>query len=292
MKLNLIGPFKVNAPFATEIAFAKGLRANGHTVVEFDPNLDDPAAIDRDADFTVVFKTALRHNDHLLGLRNVVLYQPDDLRFSHIREMVLMMRRYSEHLIVFRDYGEGFPPETNEFNTVSVLPVTADPDLYYHEPFTERDIDFCFIGSLGSSAHWQRLRMRAILESLGHRVVFGSTNDVSVIRRMYGRSKIVVNHASDEDLPFGSGYGYQCRHFEVGMTRSCLLSNFVLDDVPKLIDGYVPFRDEAQFIDRAQHLLEDGLLREHYSSALYSDVITRHSPSVRAGQLVRILEIL
>ncbi len=298
MRLNIVGPFRVNAPFATEIAFAKGLRARGHDVIEFDPNVDHPDLLDRTADFTLVFKTALDHNRHLVSMPNVVLYQPDDLRFPHIRAMVSEMRRYSDHLITFRELTEQSDRDVlyflaeQGFSSLSHLPVTADPDIYYPEDI-ERDIQFCFVGSLGDPAcHWQRHRMVELLRSRGHQVMFGQTNDVNEIRRIYCRSRVVINHASDSQLPFGLGFGYQCRHFEVAMTRSVLLSNDVLHDTdPPLIQNFCRFSNEEEFLDRAERLL-DYVYADDAAAALYNEVMSEHSPYVRAGQLVSILESL
>lgn len=292
MKINVIGPFTVNAPFATEIAFSKGLRANGHQVVEYDPNVDSVDVLERDADFTLVFKTALDHNDILLEMPNVVLYQPDDVRFPHIQQMLVQMRRYSEHLLVFRKIGT-IPEQLHwlDFKTIHTLPVTSDPDIYYPVE-CEKDIDFCFIGSLGSySAHWQRHEMIDVLKAEGHNVIWGSTQDVSVIRQMYNRAKVVLNHASDESLPFGQGYGYQCRHFEAGMTRSCLLSNRELEE-DILIRSFVRFIDKADLISLAKELMDSEATRKMMANLLYDEVMEKHHPVVRAKELTDILESL
>lgn len=297
MKINVVGPFQVNAPFATEIAFSKGLRQIGHEVVEFDPNVDSPDVMDRQADFTLVFKNALQHNDRLLGLKNVVLYQPDDLRFPHIQAMVSEMRRYSDHLITFRKIPEAeidvrYFLRQIGFKSTSPLAVTADPDIYYPEE-VEKDVDFCFVGSMGDMrCHWQRHSMVEMLRIKGYKVLYGQTQDLDEIRRAYNRSKVVINHASDNQLPFGLGYGYQCRHFEVGLTRGCLLSNQVLDDDPQFIENFVRFGGDQEFRELADMLIADDEWRDIMSSKLYDEVMERHSPAVRARQLVEILERL
>jgi hypothetical protein len=112
MNLNLIGPFCVNNPFGTEIAFAKGLKRMGHGVNTVDPNVESQfEAIDRDADATVVFKSCVGHEDRLLtGLRGpVVIYQPDDARFPHIKKMMLDMRRWSDLFLSFDSYAPAWP---------------------------------------------------------------------------------------------------------------------------------------------------------------------------------------
>jgi len=290
MKINIIGPFTVNAPFASEIAFSKGLRAIGHQVVEYDPNIDSVDLLARDADFTLVFKTALDHNDILLEMPNVILYQPDDVRFPHIQQMLVQMRQYSEHLLLFRKI-DTIPEQLGRlaFKTIHTLLMTADPDIYYPVE-CEKDIDFCFIGSLGSHAHWQRHEMIEALQAEGHNVVWGSTQDISVIRQMYNRAKVVLNHASDESLPVGQGYGYQCRHFEAGMTRSCLLSNMELEE--DTLKSFVRFVDKADLISLARELMDSEATRKMMANLLYDEVMEKHHPVVRAKELTNILESL
>jgi len=233
VRLNLVGPFVVNAPFGTEIAFAKGLRRAGHIVFEIDPNiLGDSDRLDPDADATVVFKSCVGREAEIIGgLKHpVVTYQPDDARFAHIREMMLMMRRYSDLFLSFDDYGADLA-KTMGYRAAETLLLTADDELYCPSPEpVERDIDISFIGSLGDPvAHASRRRMLEVAKELadqnGWKTAFGTTQDMLTILAVYRRSKVVLNHATDVGQPFGSGFGLQCRHFEVSMTRTCLLSN-------------------------------------------------------------------
>lgn len=290
MNLNLIGPFVVNAPFGTEIAFAKGLKAMGHGVNTVDPNIESQlSAIDRAADATVVFKSCVGHEDRLLGdLKGpVVVYQPDDARFDHIKKMMMDMRKHSELLLSFDDYGAGVA-RTMGYRAAETLLLTADNELYCpSDKPVEKDIDVCFIGSLGDPvAHASRRRMCQLVDAQKRwKFTWGTTQSIPVILDTYRRSKVVLNHATDVGQPFGHGYGLQCRHFEVGMTRSALVSNSMYAK-----SNILPFRE----FDSESSLLDavDDAIANHdvIGRWMYDAVMDRHRPTHRAVQLVDFIE--
>jgi len=290
MKLNLIGAYTVNAPFGTEIAFAKGLRAIGCETVDIDCNIDTTlSAMDLNADVTVVFKSCVGNEEHLRRFKGpIVVYQADDARFSHIREMMLMMRQYGDLFLSFDDYGCKVA-ETMRYHACETLMVTADPELYCPSPEpTERDIDVSFIGSLGNpTSHASRHRMLEIVHNeankRGWSTAFGSTQDLPKIIDVYRRSKIVLNHATDVGQPFGMGYGLQCRHFEVALTNTALLSNAQFDKTINV--PCATFTDEQSLIHGIENLLEN----DHYISVAKSMgewVRNGNMPEDRARQMV------
>lgn len=262
MKLNLIGPFQVNAPFGTEIAFAKGLRQLGVTVVEIDPNVDTRLnSLHDGADATIVFKSCVGHEEELRNsLPPVIVYQPDDARFPHIREMMMLMRGYSDLFLSFDRYGADVA-KTMGYRVAEELLLTADPELYSPSPSPiERDIDVSFIGSLGDPvAHASRRKMCTLVQNeaikRGWKTHFEQTQDIQRVVDIYRRSKVVLNHATDVGQPFGFGFGLQCRHFEVSMTGTCLLSN---SRPLSLISPYfgLEFDSEEILIDRLNTLLD------------------------------------
>jgi hypothetical protein len=294
MKLNLIGPFVVNAPFGTEIAFSKGLKAAGHEVNEVDPNVTTYCP--EEADATVVFKSCVGHEDIMLGgLKHpVIVYQPDDARFAHIREMILMMRKYSSLFLSFDSYGARMA-KTVGYRAAETLLLTADPTLYSPSAsLSDRDIDISFIGSIGSStAHASRWRMmnrvKILAQEFGWKTHFEVSQDIPHVVDVYRRSKVVINHATDVGQPFGSGFGLQCRHFEVGMTRTCLVSNTLLDwdeGVPK--PRFISFDG-----DNLEEVLVQTIMEGDYRDAgrdLYDDIVREHMPVDRAHQLVDFIE--
>lgn len=302
MRLNLIGPFVVNAPFGTEIAFAKGLRQAGHEVNEVDPNIGPMHNLDSLADATVVFKSCCGREDELEHLQGpVIVYQPDDARFPHIREMILMMRKHSDLLLSFDQYGARMA-KTVGYRSAETLLLTADPSLYSPGPghggivpsFVDRDIDVSFIGSMGSpTAHasrWRMLNRAAILaKEFGWKTHFETTQDIPKIVDVYRRSKVVLNHATDVGQPFGTGFGLQCRHFEVGMTGTCLLSNVLLDKDEKLPRLRFPTFSGEDLEER----LVETIMEKRYEAAatdLYQDIMAGHMPVDRAKQLVDFIE--
>ncbi len=293
MRLNLVGPFVVNAPFGTEIAFAKGLRRIGHEVIEVDPNLDrEMIGLQTDADATVVFKSCVGSERYLHSLRGpVVVYQPDDARFPHIREMMLMMRKHTDLFLSFDDHGAQVA-KTMGYRAAETLLLTADDELYCPspEPIT-RDIDVCFIGSMGDPvAHASRRRMCEIVKAeadrRGWKFVYGQSQDIPRVLDTYRRSKVVLNHATDVGQPFGMGYGLQCRHFEVGMTKTALLTNSIYginQESARL--PFWGFGDVSGLISSLELMLEN---KEYEICArnLYDSVIQFHKPEHRAAQLV------
>lgn len=297
MIINIVGPFQVNAPFATEIAFAKGLRGLGHTVVEFDPNVDSPDVMDRSADTTIVFKSALAHNESLRGLRNVVLFQPDDPRFPHIQGMLDEMRPYTNKLLLFRalrPVAEDNAPFQGRDWRIGSISVTADPDLY--RPLDRKKvIDFCFVGSLGDPrCHWQRHEMIGWLQDNGYRVHAEHTRDMTRMMEIINSSKVVLNHSAEPgESTFGQGLGYQCRHFEAGLAGACLLSNRVIvGSRSPDVRGFCEFSSWADFKEKAVWLMGSETTRDYFAGWLGHDVFTNHRPTVRAKELISTLEWL
>jgi hypothetical protein len=159
--VNMVGAFKRNAPFGTEIAFSKGMQRIGHTVNEIDP--DYPHQWVQDADATLVFKwieseELRRQLDRCSGPK--ILYQPDDARFTHIREMVAKMRDHCDLFLAFDGHSTEVA-RTFRYRDAETLLLTADDELYCPSPEPiERDIDVSFVGSLTRGAnHASRMRM-------------------------------------------------------------------------------------------------------------------------------------
>lgn len=140
--------------------------------------------------------------------------------------------------------------------------------------------------------------MVEMLNKRGHKVLFGQTNDVNEIRQAYCRSKVVLNHAAEQFEKFGWGHGFQCRHFEVGLTRSCLLSNCVMGEDEtnsgrqESLSGFCRFYDQTSFIDWAECLLDDEKVRQNFADQFYEEMLEKHTPAIRAKQLTDILESL
>ena len=290
MKLNLVGPFVVNAPFGTEIAFAKGLRRIGVEVIEVDPNLDTTlAGMHADADATVVFKSCVGHEEHLKRLKNsVIVYQPDDARFPHIQKMIQMMRQHSELFLSFDDYGATYAKSLG-YRASETLLLTADDELYCPSPEPiERDIDVSFIGSLGDPvAHASRRRMLQVVgekaKEKGWVTAFGTTQNIPEVLDIYRRSKVVLNHATDVGQPFGYGYGLQCRHFEVGMTKTPIISNIIPPLSGITVLPYYLFHGEESLIYGIDYVIKG---HAEYGETLYAEIMRAHRPEHRAQQLV------
>jgi hypothetical protein len=294
MRLNLVGPFIVNYPVGTEIAFSKGLKEIGHEVIAVDPYIDkEMVGLRNDADVTVVFKSCAGAEKYLSSLRHpIVVYQPDDARFPHIRQMMLEMRKYSNLFLSFDQHGADVA-KTMGYRAAETLLLTADPDLYSPSPDpVQRDVDISFVGSLGDPvAHASRMKMCRMVEAeadkRGWKVAFGQSQNMPMVIDIYRRSKIVLNHATDVGQAFGFGFGLQCRHFEVGMTKTCLLSNRRLglgEDVLETMP-FIPFDDEYSLISQINYLLETGDWEQH-GQRLYDYIQAGHTPAHRAQELV------
>jgi hypothetical protein len=294
VRLNLIGPFVVNAPFGTEIAFSKGLKQLGHEVNEVDPNVTTYTP--EDADVTIVFKTCVGNEGVMLSYLKhpVITYQPDDARFPHIREMMMRMRGYSDLFLSFDEYGSTVARSMG-YRAAEELLLTADPELYSPSPLEiERDIDVSFIGSWADpAAHASRRKMIQIVQAeadrRGWKTHWEMSQDIPHVVDVYRRSKVVLNHATDVGQPFGAGCGLQCRHFEVGMTKTCILSNWMYTQK----DLYFPqYNDEAKLLWQLDRLLcgdpAHGWAAE--GTWLYSQIQQRHMPLNRAEQLIDFIE--
>jgi hypothetical protein len=295
MRLNLVGAFIRNAPFGTEIAFKKGFERIGCQVTAIDPDYPDQRW-DHGAEATVVFKWL--EGPHLEELETFsgkkIVYQPDDVRFPHISRMMSQMRDHCDYALTYDDEMARKCESVLGYRKAEKLLLTADDELYRPLPGKPRDVDACFIGSLtGGPNHRSRLRMVELVKATGITFAVGSdVYDIGKIVELYNRSVVVLNHATDVGQPFGQGYGYQCRHFEAGMTGVCVLSNSVTEDTYEL-SSFERFSDERELVERVLFLTrsEEGrrLARERGERFL-EEIREAHMPQHRGEQLVRFIE--
>lgn len=288
MRLNLVGAFKRNYPFGTEIAFLRGFQAlPEHQVTVIDTSYEGEIW-DYDADLTLVFKWIDRPEywKHLASCTGKkVVFQPDDLRFPHIVDMMREMRKFCDFALTFDENGARLAGEMG-YRKAAKLLVTADPGLY--RPLNlRRDIDVSFVGSLsGGPNHQSRMEMcQLITEQFPQlrKVFLSDVYNIEKIVEIYNRSKIVVNHATDTGQGFGFGHGFQCRHFEVGMTGTCLLSNSVIGD--NSLNNFVKFSDRQTLLGAIDSILfhEDW---EWMGTHLRDEIMKGHSPLHRANQIL------
>lgn len=291
MRWNLVGAFIRNNPFGTEIAFRKGLDRIGEDVVVVDPSYPDQE-FDDAPDVTVVFKwlDPGPYRDTLARLPGKkIVYQVDDLRFPHIKQMMLEMRKHCEYALTFDDDGARLAQSYGYKHSKRLL-LTADECLY-RPVSVPKDMDVCFVGSLSNGEnHRSRVKMLQILGSVpGLRVGYANeVFDIPKICEIYGRSKIVLNHATDVGQPFGHGFGYQCRHFEAGFARSCVLSNVVDND--NTLQNIETFDSEKSLVEKVRQLLADQGRRERLADGLYSELYSKHLPEHRARDMVKFVE--
>lgn len=294
MRINIVGAFVRNAPFATELAFKRGFdRLGVHQMTYIDPSfpLDE---WDYDADATIVFKdiTGEFHD----ALENTggkkIVYQPDDLRFPHIQQMMRQMRYLCPYAFTFDDDGARLAVEYGYLKAQKLL-LTADDELYRHIPFMKKDIDFCFVGSMtGGASHMSRRRMVDILTHHGFKVLaLADMYNLPSLVNIYNRSKVILNHATDVGQGFGNGYGLQCRHFEAGFTKSCILSNYVPNECA-LQGTYASFHDEDSLIEMAHFLMREEPVRENYAERLYTALNSAHLPEHRASEMIEFIGTL
>lgn len=290
MLVNMVGAFIRNFPFGTEIAFKKGLERRGVEVNAIDPSYPDQIFM-VDADATIVFKWMDSYLGQLHECSGVkIVYQPDDARFPHIRNMIAGMRDHVDHFLSFDDFGSRVAREMGYKNAETLL-LTADDELYCpaSDPIA-RDIEVSFVGSLtGGSNHASRLRMcqmiRREADRRRWRTWFGSTENITEILDIYRRSKVVLNHATDVGQDFGSGFGLQCRHFEVGMTKTALISNQTIG-TPHTNLPFLSFSDDRTLIEAVEWIVYDEERWINAGRALYDAIMSSHKPEHRADQLI------
>lgn len=296
MKWNLIGAFVRNDPFGTEIAFRKGLERIGETVNVFDPSRPDKnLSLDPYADATLIFKwldpSPLRDMIRLGFGGKRIIYQVDDLRFPHIKEMMQKMRDTCDHALTFDEDGAKLARDYGYSSSRRLL-LTADNTLYKKLPDVKKDIDVSFVGSLSHGPnHSSRVKMLKIVESLGVNLfVANELFDIGKINEVYNRSKIVLNHATDVGQPFGHGFGYQCRHFEAGFAGAFVFSNAI--DNESSLKNIAVFHDEYGLKKGILNFLdpEQNEWRESTATALYDELYAHHKPEHRAADLVQFLK--
>jgi hypothetical protein len=286
MRWNIVGAFIRNNPFGTEIAFRKGLERIGETVTAVDPGYPNQR-FDEAPDVTLVFKWLdpgpYRSKVASLPGKKIV-YQVDDLRFSHIKDMMIKMREICDHALTFDEDGARLAREYG-YESAQRMLLTADNVLYRHIPKMQKDIDVCFVGSLSHGPnHVSRMKMLDIVKKMGVKlVVANELFDIGKICELYNRSKIVLNHATDVGQPFGHGFGYQCRHFEAGFTKSLVLSNVIDNDN---VIYFPTFTSEIHLPAEIDGWLHAESLREETAQRLYDELYARHLPEHRAQEMV------
>ena len=294
MRINVVGAFQRNFPFATELAFKRGFdRLGVHQMTYIDPSYPNQVW-DHGADAVIVFKEvrdeSLSHLQKCTGKK--IVYQPDDLRFPHIQQMMREMRNYCPYALTFDDDGARLAVQYG-YDKAQRLLLTADDELYREIPGTKKDIDLTFIGSLtGGVSHASRRRMIEVLARAGFKVLaLADFYDLENLVTIYNRSKVILNHATDVGQDFGTGYGYQCRHFEAGFTRACILSNRVLNET--VLDGKIAtFDSEEQLVEQVRHLLARSDLREWYANELTAELDDHHMPEHRANEMIEFIGTL
>ena len=295
MKINMIGPFVVNAPFGTEIAFKKGLERLGHVVNAIDPNIGLIDSIDRDCP-TVIFKSVLGKQEQIRGIsrNSVILYQPDDMRFQHVRQMAIDMLPYAEHFLSF-DRSSARIAEDMGYKNCRKLLVVAEPTVYYDDfVFSDyKPIDVCMVASLGDPvSHASRRKLAQIALELGDKhkwnvQIHEGIRNPDTIRQMYNQSKVVINHATDVGQAFGTGFGYQCRHFEVALTRTAFLTNTIIGEKGQ---PFCEFNTVDGFKFWLEELVSDKKTRNNFANNGYEWVNEFHLPHHRAQELVDYIE--
>lgn len=288
MRFNLVGAFIRNHPHGSEIVYAKGLREAGHQVTTIDPSRQPPQ-FDESADATIVFKWI--EGEHRQALERIggkkIVYQPDDLRFNHIGREMKEMNSVCEYAFTFESVSTTACKWIG-FKDAKTLLLTADPELYHPIPKTVKDIDVSFIANVSNEpGHKSRAQMVQLVNTLGHKFFFGSIWDIPKVNEIYNRSKIVLHHATDVGQPFGTGYGLQCRHFEAGMTRTCLLSNEVIG--PHQLQKIATFGDKKSLVEKIRELLADEQKRTQLAEGLYEEIRTSHLPVHRGEEIARLV---
>lgn len=286
MRINLVGAFIRNYPFGTEIAFKKGFeRLGGHDIFVYDPSRPESSKLCEEADVTVVFKCMddWLPVDRCAGKK--IVYQPDDLRYPHIKELMREARKHCDYALTYDDEAARLCKTDFGYLDSERLLLTADDELYRPMNLATKTLDFCFIGNMTHPTN--HLSRRRVIKILGDRYNVGFAEgvfDVRHIAYLYNSARVVVNHATDVGQPFGSGYGYQCRHFEVGLTRTCFLSNDVIGDDGSLV-GFLTFKDEKHLVDIADCLMKNVGFRNLQANHLYENVTSFHLPQHRAEQM-------
>lgn len=292
MHWNIVGAFIRNNPFGTEIAFRKGLERVGETVTAIDPSYPNQV-FDEAPDVTVVFKW-LDEGPYREKVKSLpghkIVYQVDDLRFPHIKDMMIKMHEICDHALTFDDDGARLAKEYG-FKSAKKMLLTADNHLYRHIPKMQKDIDVCFVGSMSNGPnHTSRMKMLDIVSKMKgiKLVVANELFDINKICELYNRSKIVLNHATDVGQPFGQGFGYQCRHFEAGFTKTCIMSNKIVND--NALSNIMTF-DGAYSLEQGVYGLKNSVeLREMLAGGLYNELNAAHLPEHRGEQMIQFVK--
>lgn len=285
MKVNLVGAFIRNFPYGSEIAYAKGFKEIGCQVNTVDPSYQDQKLI-KDADITILFNDIQGYVRELVeetsGVK--IAYQSDDSQFAHVKESMIRMLKYCDHALTFDVEGANIAKELGYKKSRQIL-LSADNELYTPDDSITKSIDFCFIGNFSNVVvHKSRRHMIEVL-SKKYKVGYAeSVYDPRQISRTYNASKVVLNHATDLGQPFGSGYGYQCRHFEVGFSKTCLLSNKVLGE--NKLFNFFTFGSEKELLDQADFLMSNDTNRRNCAEQFYDELYKNHLPKHRAQEIL------
>ena len=290
MRINLVGALIRNFPFASEIAFKKGLERNGHTVTPIDTSR--PGQLwDYDADATVVFKE-LENPKYYLDLKlckgKKIVYQPDDMRYDFIKSMMVEMRKHCEYAFTFDNDGAQAARDIG-YRDANRLLLTADDELYKPMPEFHKDISVSFIANFSlEPCHVARRRAAELVRQSFNSTVIGPCFAVNSVVKIYNRSKVTLNHATCVGQPFGHGYGYQSRIFEIGLTKTCFLSNVIENE--EIVIPFEKYNDERTLLEQLDRLVVDQDAARKSAEELYDCVKKFHSPQARAAEMVDMIE--
>ncbi|MHA2045890.1 MAG: hypothetical protein ACW99G_13930 [Candidatus Thorarchaeota archaeon] len=287
----MIGSFIRNAPFGTEIAFAKGLLELGIDVATWDPSRNGTNHWHEAPDAVIMFKDHGEKAHQAIRLNKAkgaiaIEYQPDDIRAPGIKGMMKDLLGLCDYAFTFDESGAAVAEDLGYKKAMKLL-VTADPEIY--RPLDEeKHWDFCFIGSMSHpTSHASRRKMIDILHNAGYKVYVGNTFDPIEINRMYNQSKVVINHATDVGQPFGHGYGYQCRHFEAGMSGAAFLSNCLLDKDHDGPSYFTAFFGEDDLLRSAKVALDNYVTN---GKRYHEHIMRVHRPKDRAEEIIEFIE--
>lgn len=266
----------------------------GETVNVVDPSYPNQL-FDMTADVNLVFKWlepgVYRETWKQLDGPKIV-YQVDDLRFSHIKDMMQEMRKFCDHALTFDEDGAKLA-KSYGYGSAQRLLLTADNQLYRPIDGMPKDIDVSFVGSLShGDNHRSRMRMIEIVKGMGLKfLVANELFDIPRLNQIYNRSKVVLNHATDVGQPFGHGYGYQCRHFEAGFAGACVLSNEIDND--KTLTKVMTYSNEEELVKVLRWLVDNPLMCQVFGrEGLYEELTAGHTPEHRANELVNFVRSL
>ncbi|HBF34179.1 TPA: hypothetical protein DDW35_06410 [Candidatus Sumerlaeota bacterium] len=153
------------------------------------------------------------------------------------------------------------------------LPLAYDPEAFYPNPEREKDLDWCFIGSMSP----ERKALCESLAAIFPHGAFGMAHGAQMLN-IYHRSRIILNLPVSNDI--------NMRVFEAMGAGGLLVTRNTHNGEAELFNSMVLYEQPEELPDLLRGLLADEPRRAALAAEQQRQVFERHSYLVRTKEIL------